>query len=619
LRWRDSCNVYAVLGKDAALIVNAGSGAWVADIDSLPVPPRDVAITHYFRDHAGGSALAASIGLSVHVPELEERIFRHPLEHFRSRESYLIYDNIWERYAPTEEVAVSGILRDYERIVLAGIEVEVLPLPGATPSQVGLALRTPQSQKVVVFCGETIHSPGRVPRLAPLQYNYNDLPGAVGVAFSADLIRQRDPDVVFPSLGDPIGDGAADALLQLQENLVAHTSDRGGEHFALGLVGHDRVDRITSRVWSSTQARASSTFVIGDSGRGVIIDYGYWYATGSGAARPGFDPGLGSAHALPERRRPLLHSLDALERQAGVDRWDAVIPTHYHDDHICGIPLLRRVLGIPCWAPENFAQLLTHPAGHKFPCNWHEPIRVDREFSLAEPLDWDGITFEFGPMSGHTRFAALIGWEVDGMRFVHAGDQYSPVDPWTSPGDWEAPGFAPNYVYNNGVFLDAYRDSAEWIRAFRPDFVIGGHWPAIRTDRAYFDRLTEYGARFAEIHERVMALDADEEHFGVDSMPGWIWPYRTYLDGPETISFTVLARNPLPGDATLELTLAGPTGWQGSTVSVDAPARGEVSVTMTIEPDGPCRRQPVTVELRTGGKSFGQVMEALVTIGGEKF
>jgi hypothetical protein len=247
------------------------------------------------------------------------------------------------------------------------------------------------------------------------------------------------------------------------------------------------------------------------------------------------------------------------------------------------------------------------------------PISVERELSLASPFEWDGITFELGPMSGHTRFSALIGWEVDGTRFVHAGDQYGPTDPWLAPNQWSPPGFSPNHVYANGVFLDAYRRSAKWVSAFRPDIVLGGHWRPIKTDERFFERLAEYGRRFTEVHEQVMALDAESAHFGVDSMAGWIWPYRTHVPAPEPLSFEVVARNPLPVDTTLELVMSGPDGWEGSAVRVHAAARAEVSAVLRIQPDGPCRRQPITVELTAGGRSFGQLLEALVTIGGEAF
>ena len=78
-------------------------------------------------------------------------------------------------------------------------------------------------------------------------------------------------------------------------------------------------------------------------------------------------------------------------------------------------------------------------------------------------------------------------------------------------------------------------------------------------------------------------------------------------------------RNPLPEVATLTVRLVGPEGWEGSHVDLDAGPRAEVSGTLTIRPAGACRRQPIAAELLVGDLSFGQVAEALVTVGGEAF
>lgn len=622
LRWRDSCNVYAVLGPESTLVVDAGSGTWLEALEALPAPPAALALTHYLRDHAAGAAAAARAGIEVWVPDGEAELLRDPAEHFRRRETYLIYDNVWDLHAPIAPTPVAGTLRDHERLLLAGLELEVLPLPGATPTQAGLLVTLPGDGRRVAFVGETIHSHGRVPRLAPLQYDYNDLTGAVNVAFSADLLRGLAPDALLPSLGEPIvGAAAADAALAaLRERLEAHVADRPRERRALALIGRDRVERVSERVWISTQARGASCFVLGGEGRALAFDYGYWHPTGAGAIEPGVDPVTLPLYAYPTRRRALPHSLEALREQAGVVALDAVVPTHYHDDHTCGIPLLQRTLGVACWAPESFARLLAEPSAHRFPCTWPQPIRVDRELSLEEGFAWEGIRFALAPMSGHTRFSALIGWEVDGLRFVHAGDQYVPVDDRAASRDWPDHGFVPNHVYANGAFLDSYARSAEWIAAFRPDVVLGGHSRPIRTDAAWFERLERYGREFAQRHLELTALAPEVPHFGLDGMAGWMWPYRVHVPAPQPISFEVTVRNPLPDAATLELRLSGPDdGWLGSRASVAAGPRAEATTRMTIVPAGPCRRQPVAVELHADGRPFGPVLEALVTVGGAAF
>ena len=148
----DSCNVYAVKGSgpDAGItIIDAGTGAWLDYAGELTLPVRALACTHYFRDHSAGAARAAEAGIPVFVPEYEREIFEDPEQHFRERETYILYDNLWDLYAPITPVPVAGMLREYDQITLAGTRFDVIPLPGATMSQSGLLFTLPDGRRAV--------------------------------------------------------------------------------------------------------------------------------------------------------------------------------------------------------------------------------------------------------------------------------------------------------------------------------------------------------------------------------------------------------------------------------------------------------------------------------------
>ncbi len=460
-RYQDSCNVYAVQGSDGMLVIDAGSGRWLDRVSELPAAPAALALTHYFRDHAAGAVAAAARGIPVYVPEHERAVLADPGQHFRARETYVIYDNLWNLFAPIEPVAVAGLLRDYDRMRLAGLEVEVIPLPGCTLTQVGLAVALPGFDRQVVFCGEAIHSPGRVPRVAPFQYNYNDMSGAGNAWYSARSLRRREPAALMPSLGEPILDDTDRALSGLEKNLRALLAPyRYGEPGPPG-----RLDKVTDHVFLDTDSGSNNWFVISDSGKALVIDYGY-YSSPFGSAFPGY--------SSPPNRRPLLHGLEALERQFGIDRIDVALISHFHDDHVCGLPLLQRLFGTEVWAAENFADLIAHPEAHCFPCNWPQPARVDRRIRLDEEVEWEEYRFHFAAMSGHTRFASLIGFEADGMRFAHTGDQYFFQGDFRN---WSENQRMQNHVYRNGALLNGYEESGRWMLEWRPQVVIQGISP----------------------------------------------------------------------------------------------------------------------------------------------
>ena len=609
----DSCNVYAIVAPEGVLVVDAGTGAWLDHLAELPAPVKALACTHFFRDHAAGAVRAAAAGIPVYVPAGERAIFADPQQHFRQRDTYIIYDNYWDLFAPIELVAVAGVLNDYEQLRLCGLEVEVVPLPGVTVTQCGLAFTVPGSQTRAICCGEAIHSPGRVARVAPYQYNYNDLGGAVAAYSSAADLRQRKPDALLPSLGTPMLAECDAALAALQENLELLCAGRPEEAMRIAAAKEPRLAKVTDHVWCTTHAESINWFVISDAGKALVIDYGYDERRGVLAAH----------YAKPYRRRALLHSLDALHQQFGIDRVDVALISHFHDDHVCGVPLLQRLHGTECWASEAFADLLAEPDAHCFPCDWPQPIRIDRRIGLDEIVQWEEFTFRFAPMSGHTRFASLIGFEADGKRFAHTGDQYFFMHPdgsWPDAADgpiarWDDKVVFQNHVYRNGALLDGYQQSGDWLLAWRPDIVISGHQKPMLTDARFFDLVGRWSDEYQELHRRIMPLADDDSHFNLDSWGGWIWPYRVALPQPAPVVVTVTVRNSLPRAAALVVRLVGPAGWQGTAATVSAAARAEVSVELEITPAGACTLQPIAAELTVDGQPFGQVAEALVSVG----
>ena len=369
--------------------------------------------------------------------------------------------------------------------------------------------------------------------------------------------------------------------------------------------------KVTDHVWCDLHSGALTWYLISDSGKALAIDYGYHAVFAF------------TGYSAPEKRRVLLHGLEDLKRRFGIDHPEAVLVSHFHDDHVCGIPILQRLYGTECWAPDNFADLLAHPEAHCFPCCWPVPMEVNRRLPADGTFQWEEFTIRLHPMTGHTRFSALICFEADGKRFAVTGDQYFFLQ---GPGQFADNVMQHNYVYRNGAMLNSYVASGKLLLDWRPDFVLPGHDtlgdgqpPVYRTDEHFFRLVYDWGRQYRDWHKQAMVLGDDEAHFDLDSWGGWIWPYRVHLAEPQTAELTVTVRNPLPTAAELRVRLVGPAGWTGQEAELSAGPRQEASCTLHIEPPGPCRRQPVAAELIVNGQTFGQVAEALITAGYEEF
>ena len=579
------------------IFINAGTGEWLNFLGELPGGVEAVLCTHYFRDHSAGAGPAADRGIAVYAPYWEREAFIDPAGRFQRSETYIIYDNNWDLFAPFEAIPVTGWLMDWDTVTVAGMSFHVLPTPGQSLGAVSLEIQV--GGKKALFCGEVIHSPGKTFRVAPLQYNYNDLTGAMNLIHSSRLLGSRGADLLLPSMGYPIDEDPKGALSSLEKNVIAMLKPRPGSEEFLRSLDADPLIEISPHLFQSRYAGACTYFVVSDSGKALSIDYGYLNFRSYGGD-------------CPRYRRSFIHGLDGLEKRFGTDRLDLVVVTHFHDDHVNGIPLLQRIHGTRCWAGENFAHILANPSAYRFPCTWPEPVDVESK-PLGKPLQWEEYTITLHPMSGHTRWSTLAELTVDGRKVIATGDQYF-FENKAAPG--EAP-MMHNHVYRNGAFIDSFSRSRVLIEKIRPDLVLPGHGLAYETNPAFYEALADYDTVYQKIHRQLMPLGLEDVHFELDSRAGWLEPYRSLLPASGELRYRAVVRNPLPKAALLNLSLFGPAGWKGSSRSIEAGPREEIRSELTITPPPGIRvrRQAVGLDLRIEDRPFGAVAEALVTIG----
>jgi glyoxylase-like metal-dependent hydrolase (beta-lactamase superfamily II) len=359
--------------------------------------------------------------------------------------------------------------------------------------------------------------------------------------------------------------------------------------------------QVSEHLFQLNFAESSTYILVSDSGKAMAIDSGYRRHTPTGASYP-----------FPRNRRSSIHAVEALRHQTGIQSFDVVLVSHFHDDHVNGIPLLQRLHGTRCWAGENFAPILADPVAYSFPCTWPERIAVEA-IPLHAPITWEEYELTLYPMSGHTRWSTLIQFQVDGLVAMVTGDQYFFLG-------FDDPGKAAsmhNHVYRNGARLESFVESNRVMQEVRPDLILPGHGPAYRSTHQLFQRIEEYERTYRELHTRLMPLSEDDVHFDVDSRAAFIVPYRVLAEEARTLRFRVVVRNPFNHEAAANVRLVSDDGWNGPPTEVRMAARAERTVDLNITPpDGVrCRRKPVALELVVDKRPFGQVAEALVTIG----
>ena len=330
-----------------------------------------------------------------------------------------------------------------------------MPTPGHTVGSVTYLVDV--DGRRLAFSGDLVHGDGKVWSLAATQWSYSGIEGLAATFFSCGVLARKEPDVLLPAHGEPVEDPAA-TLARARGRIEELAAMRLEDPWPLSDMQERPWAEITPHLLRNRTSFANSYALLSEGGNALLIDFGYEVSTGLGP--------------ITERsaRRPLLWAIEELEREGGVERVEAVIPTHYHDDHVAGLSLLREAEGAEVWAPANVAPILVDPHRFDLPCLWYEPIPVDRVLPLEEPFTWHEYELTLHALPGHTLYAAALEFQVDGKRVLAIGDQQTTGVPT---------GGRPilNYQYRNRYRVGDYGRSAELHRRLQPDLLISGHWP----------------------------------------------------------------------------------------------------------------------------------------------
>lgn len=602
-RVADTCAVYLVVAEPAlgspraprtAVAVDFGSGRALDLLAELGIDRiTDVLMTHAHRDQGQGLPRAVAHGARVHVPPVEVELFTKVDRMWETRQldnRYLLRD---DHFSLLEPVPVTSTVPEYRSADYGGVRFRVLPTPGHTVGSVSYLLE--RAGQRVAFTGDLLYAPGKVWSLASTQWSYTENEGPAMTVLSAMLLADERPDLLLPSHGRPMPDATA-ALALLAERMQAYVNSRRPRPWDLERWLRQPYLALSPHLLLNRSSMSSAYVLLSDSGEALIVDYGYDVTTG-------LPPGTERAAC-----RPWLASLRALKEQFGVHKVSVALPTHYHDDHVAGMPLLRAVEGTEIWAPEHVAAVLADPTDLDLPCRWFDPVVADRVLPLDASFRWQEYTITVHDQPGHTRFAAAYSVEVDGVLAMFTGDQQDGLG---------VPGLRAevlNYQYRNRFRIEDYRASAALYQRVAPGLMLTGHWAPRDVDRAYLDELTRRGEELIRLHHDLLPLE--ELDLGADSVLARIRPYRAVASPGGTLTFTVEVRNPLPQPAPVQLLPVLPDGWASSPMPplvLGPGASAEVLFSATVGASLGANRR-VAVDVTVGSLRLGQHAEALVDV-----
>jgi glyoxylase-like metal-dependent hydrolase (beta-lactamase superfamily II) len=588
--FEDTCKVYLLRTGRQAIAIDFGSGDVLEELSSLGVDRiSDVLVTHHHRDQVQGLKRAVEAGVRIWVPANEQDLFNQVDAHWQARAIANNYNNRQDRFSLLNEVPVSGSLDDYSSFVRDGINVQVIPTPGHTVGSITL-LAEIDAQRLA-FCGDLIAGPGKLWSLAATQWTYNGAEGAWATIASLLDLKDRRPERLLPSHGEVMNhpDQAIDSLVGRLERLLELRREPGN----VAELREEPYEQVTPHLLRNRTSHSVSYVLISKTGKAMLIDFGYDFIRGLAA---------GTDRAS---RRPWLYTIERLKGKYGISQLEAIIPTHYHDDHVAGCNLLRQVEGTQVWAAENMADVLERPEQYDLPCLWYEPIPVDRRLPTGKPIAWEEYELTLHEQPGHTRYAVAIETTVGGKHVLFIGDQMGHAD-----------GLGLNYVYAGGFESGDYVRSAELYQRVRPDLLLTGHWEPIASELSLLEEICRRSEALDALHRDLLPVeDLDLESHGPIAE---VHPYRVQATAGRAFELTIEIRNPAPVAQEILLELALPSGWLAEPgkqqVFLTCGARATLGFSVIAPAGTNLVRARIGVDMSVGTRRLGQVVEALVDV-----
>lgn len=605
--YRDTCNVYVLVDGDAALLVDAGSGAVLDHLPAIGVRRVEwVLHTHHHRDQCWGDPRLVAAGARLAVPEYERHLFEQAEDFWQTKRLYDNYNDRNTFFTIGQNLPVAAVLADYETFTWRGHAFYVLPAKGHTMGACALIAQV--DGRRVAFTGDLLVAGGKLYQLHAMEYAYGDMMGAAFTLQSLRALVKQRVDVAYPAHGpvitDPGGDGA-----RLERRLFrlldlgprAKAGDRA-------YVPESRMTRLSEHLlWGGPMTYSNFYVIRSDSGKALFIDYGHslWEHGHDGRDREDM-----------ETLRFIEHHLDDLRDNHGVTRFDLALITHIHDDHTAGIPFLQRHHGTRCWTLDQVAAVLEEPAAwSSTPCVLPRPIQVERRLQDGERFTWEEFEFQVFHAPGQTEYHSVIAARIDGKMVAFTGDNIYAHDYPLHAQKREAR-LAEATVLRNSFQLWMHRRCAEVMQQIQPDLICPGHFDVIRADRQAIAEYSDWIQQKEQVFRDL--VDAPADHY-IDLFWVRMLPYQHQARPGDPVAYTLLVRNNLERTATYAARLLPPPGWTagaaGESLTLAPGARGEIRLTLTAPAAGePLRRRLVTAEVLIDGVSQGPVAEAVVTL-----
>lgn len=394
-----------------ALLIDPSGASLQSTLSTLGITSiQHIIYTHHHRDNASGFTIPENT--TIGVPKAEEQWFS-AVESFWNDPKYRwhLYNCHPHNLMLANSISVSDTYIEGDQIKWGPATINILETPGHTDGSVTYLVDVDDQR--YAFSGDLIYNEGKIWELYSLQKGQQttDYHGFLGsreeLTVSLEKVRQSNPTALVPTHGDVIVN-TNDAI----DTLFGRLTNCYDNYVSISALRHYFPDMFTDFEGSADHMPiregkpppdflrhiGTTWLIISETGEGFVMDCG-----------------------TPN----VVKQIQQLQSDAEITEVTQFWVTHYHDDHVNGIPKFQDVYPCETISDSIVADVISNPTAYRLPCISPAATRVDKITHDGDTWKWNEFTMTAYHFPGQTYYHGGLFVEGKGVRMFFSGDSFT--------------------------------------------------------------------------------------------------------------------------------------------------------------------------------------------------
>ena len=592
-------NVGIVIDGCAALLIDCGGGSVRNTLQELDVDRvAAILLTHHHRDQCSGASFLIDDDTWIGAPLSEAVLLADPEQYWADpNHRWHIYDFRPQNLVVAEPVPVHRELAAGDTIRWGPAVIRVADTPGHTDGSLSYIVHVSgDDSKEYVFCGDLLCGTGQLWDLYSLQKGWQtrDYHGFLGdrerLIQSLRQVQGLQPDVLVSSHGEIVDepDRAIDlACSRLDECYRQYVAASALHHYFpdlfAGTQGCVSTMPPCPHLDVPQYLRHIGTTWLVESADGPVfmIDCG--------------------GHQVVE-------TIQSLQSRGKLGKVEQLWISHYHDDHVDGVPDCVTAFGCQVLADVSVAQVVEQPTAWRLPCISPVQVQLDRQTVHGESWQWHEFVMTAYHLPGQTLYHGGLLVEGRGTRILFVGDSFTP----TGMDDYC---MGNRNLLGPGIGFDVCLDL---VQELDPDLLLNCHVDVgFRFTSQQIGRMSDNLAQRLHTYGEFVAWD--HPNYGIDEHWVRCHPYQQAVHPGDICSLSVVVTNHSKCAHVVRCQPCLPIQWSAQvglqSLDVLPQSEGRLTFEIHVPAAGVCPgRYIVPIEMAYGHRRLGQFRVAIIDV-----